>query len=235
MPGADGEPCFIDGSAADASVLLRGDSKTVTGVLVRQKPLIIEHPSSLAKDLLQQLFDRLDAGYSFPVLFLVTSDELRVLRGKVGRRRFAVSDLASYMVPIPPFRNRPEEIWWHIEFMMQDSSKLSSEVMAAFVNHRWGSLAELKSALEEFVATGATPISSHEQHVESSVPGSLFDAMSDAYRCSIYVAALEGTGGRVGEAANRLGIPERTFRRHTTELNVPKERFRASGKRNKKK
>lgn len=234
MPGADGEPCFIDGSAADASVLLRGDSTTVTGVLVRHRPLIIEHPSSLAKDLIQQLFDRLDTGYSFPVLFLVTSDELRVLRGKVGRRRFAVSNLAS-VVRIPPFRNRPEEIWWHVEFMTQDPSKLSSEVMAAFLNYQWGSLAELKSACTEFLATGAMPVLSHEQRVESCVPGSLFDAMTDAYRCSIYVAALESTGGRVGEAANRLGIPERTFRRHTTELNVPKERFRASGKRNKKK
>jgi transcriptional regulator of acetoin/glycerol metabolism len=145
-----------------------------------------------------------------------------------------VSNPAS-VVQIPPFRNRPEEIWWHVEFMTQDPSKLSSEVMAAFLNYRWGSLAELKSALAEFLATGAMPVLSHEQRVESSVPGSLFDAMTNAYRCSIYVAALESTGGRVGEAANRLGIPERTFRRHTTELNVPKERFRASGKRNKKK
>lgn len=230
MPCDGGAPCYIDGSLPEASTLLLGDACNRIGILVRPKPFVLAHPFHLSDDLKATLLARMTEGFPCPIVFLLDAQDAKQLRRAREDLQWSLKRLSA-RVEIPSFHERPEEVPWHVQRMVRDPARITSEVMLALFNHPWKSLVELEGVLEHLVADGEMPsLPPPEPNPPFEIPTSVLESMVNMYRRSIYIAALQRTRGMVAKAARLLMIPERTLRRHMRELNIRKESFRPRAK-----
>jgi Response regulator containing CheY-like receiver, AAA-type ATPase, and DNA-binding domains len=121
--------------------------------------------------------------------------------------------LATIDLPLPPLRDRPEDIGLlHTIFARRAAERyglafreLPADRLIDLVHQDWpGNVRELKSHAER------TIIGMEAATSRPTIPGKLPDILA-AYEARVIAATLEAVGGATAEAAERLGVPRRTL------------------------
>lgn len=121
--------------------------------------------------------------------------------------------LATIDLPLPPLRDRPEDIpLLYTVFARRAAERhgltlreLPADQLLNLTHLGWpGNVRELKSHAER------TVIGLDTLGMQPKPPGTLPEIVS-AYEARVIAATLEATGGATAEAAERLGVPRRTL------------------------
>jgi transcriptional regulator with PAS, ATPase and Fis domain len=190
--------------------------------------------SKLLRVLQEQEFEPLGSNRVIRVdvrIIAATSRDLETMAGDGRFRKDLFYRLNVLNISVPPLRDRPGDLELLCEHLLEKTGlangapgrELSPEAMAALHRHPWpGNVRELHNVLERAV------MNTDEHRLEAAdfqglvkaapgpgpadpPPGSSYaETMAQAER-RILEAALGACGGRVAEAARRLGIGRATF------------------------
>lgn len=154
-------------------------------------------------------------------LIASTRQNLQAAIQRGAFRRDLYQQLSAFLIQVPPLRKRAEDIPLLAEAMLRALARevgrpelvLSEEALLDMRNHRWaGNLRELRNVIERAVlrCPGA------ELRPEHIQPGVSSSEATPSYGTRLNMAeiealhikrVLEEEGGRVVDAARRLGIP----------------------------
>ncbi|HIA27819.1 MAG TPA: sigma-54-dependent Fis family transcriptional regulator [Planctomycetes bacterium] len=140
-------------------------------------------------------------------------------------------------IEIPPLRERAVDIPLLVHHFLEEYARihgktiegLSREALRVLVRHPWpGNVRELKNAVENMVVTAPQPVLGLEDlpgHIrpeeeESSGVGFVVGTTIREMECELIRATLEALAGNRREAAETLGIGERTLYRKITEYDL---------------
>ena len=236
---ADGVQAFMKGDAARKPQRFDAVLDPVPPLLqvrLRSKKVTVDYPHPLvlanpfALPIAQVVpFARGLARSAFSGVFLVRATDLAQAGKDVGPQGVLARALRRVPVRLylPPLRDRPEEIPWHVERLLRQNVSVAPEAMAALVEHPWTGLGELNRVMSYANRRVRDHLSL--AHLPSPLSGSavsLFEALRRADERSLLADALFANQGAVGATACSLGCPERTLRRHMRELGIQKESYR---------
>ncbi|HWK97067.1 MAG TPA: sigma-54 dependent transcriptional regulator [Pseudolabrys sp.] len=153
-----------------------------------------------------------------------TNADLRSMRQERRFRDDLYFRLSLIEIALPPLRERKAEIEALAVQFLQEASvrhgrsamKLSNDALSALLESDWvGNIRELRNRIERAIVLARSGEVNHsdlfpEQRLERSQPATLSVARQQAERDEIE-QALAISGGRVAEAAKRLGISRTTL------------------------
>ncbi len=143
--------------------------------------------------------------------------------------------LAVIQVTLPPLRERPEDIRWLAEMMLQEIVRqqktpisASEAFMRSLLLRDWrGNARELRSYLEESVILNEAGIldASHELHADQQAASDQSDFMNLKKKVELaerehISLALTQANGHVGQSAQLLGISRKTLWEKMKRLNL---------------
>jgi len=203
-------------------------------------PLVLQ--SKLLRVLQEQEFEPLGSNRVIRVNVRILAATSRDLEAMVGEGRFR-KDLFYRLnvlnIALPPLRERLDDLDLLIEHLLEKAGarsgalgrEVSPEAMDLLRRHGWpGNVRELRNVLERAV------MNTDERRLEASEfqglvkvapaaepfqPGSTYaEAMAEAER-RVLDSALKACGGKVAEAARRLGIGRATFYKRMIAVHGP--------------
>jgi formate hydrogenlyase transcriptional activator len=208
--------------------------------------LPLELQPKLLRALQEQQFERLGGNRTIKVDVRIVAATNRNLRQMVAEGKFR-SDLYYrlnvFPVPVPPLRERPEDIPLLTRFFIQRyAGKLDrtikenpSTTLETLSRYDWpGNIRELQNIIERAVilcrGETFTTDESWMQHSTTALratPGRLTEALVNRERDMIEAALMESRGRIFGPsgAAVKLGIPRSTLESRITSLHINKRRF----------
>jgi transcriptional regulator with PAS, ATPase and Fis domain len=164
-------------------------------------------------------------------------------------RRDLFHRLGQIQLRVPPLRERPDDVAALTEYFLEQAEpgiRLSEAALQILRSYDWpGNIRELRNVvLQAATITQALEIrpqdlpaelaggSSFGTELETAVPHPLtvpsdITAMEEVEKCTI-LDALDRTGGHRGLAAERLGIPRRTFSRRLKKYGIDGRTAKAS-------
>jgi DNA-binding NtrC family response regulator len=209
--------------------------------------LPLELQPKLLRALQEQQFERLGGNRTIKVDVRIVAATNRNLRQMVAEGKFR-SDLYYrlnvFPVPVPPLRERPEDIPLLTRFFIQRYAgkldrtikEIPSTTLETLSRYDWpGNIRELQNIIERAVilcrGETFTIDESWMQHSTTALratPGRLTEALVNRERDMIEAALMESRGRIFGPsgAAVKLGIPRSTLDSRITSLHINKRRFR---------
>jgi DNA-binding NtrC family response regulator len=208
--------------------------------------LPLELQPKLLRALQEQQFERLGGNRTIKVDVRIVAATSRNLRQMVAEGKFR-SDLYYrlnvFPVPVPPLRERPEDIPLLTRFFIQRYAgkldrtikEIPSTTLETLSRYDWpGNIRELQNIIERAVilcrGETFTIDESWMQHSTTAVratPGRLTEALVNRERDMIEAALMESRGRIFGPsgAAVKLGIPRSTLESRIRGLRINKHRF----------
>jgi len=185
--------------------------------------LFINAISRMAPDVQTGLLQRLDRGFDARLITACGTD----LEGRIADQRFSSElfyRLAQIEIPVPPLAKRPDDAVWLLQQLfhklaphhapaLEGLSTLCEEAARGF---DWpGGGREVRARLLRGLAVAAGPLLQPsdlfpERLARPDDMMSLAEARESAERAQI-IAALDRTGGQIGEAARLLRIARTTL------------------------
>jgi two-component system, NtrC family, response regulator HydG len=166
-------------------------------------------------------------------IIAATNQDLEAARRAGSFREDLYYRLSVVQIPVPPLRMRRGDIPLLADCLIRRLARrrglaprpLSPDGLAVLVRYPWpGNVRELENALEralllaEGAALGSRDLGFLEGQASEPPPSDDEDLSLAAMEKVQIRRALDATGGRVGEAAARLGIDRKTLRRKIQEF-----------------
>ncbi len=187
----------------------------------------LEIQAKLLRVLEDRKVERLGGRQPVPVdvrFIAATNRNLDEMVSQQTFRRDLYYRIAGFILPLPPLRERREDIPLLVDHFLHpaaDRSRLHPEALALLFAHNWpGNIRELKNLLEQaLLLAGPHPIlpahfpALHAAENFTSITGSVgnLDQHLQAVEKAMIIAALQESDGIQANAARRLGIKERSL------------------------
>ncbi len=203
--------------------------------------LSLSTQAKVLRVLQEREFERVGGSQTIQVDVRIIAATNMDLEEKIQNQTFR-KDLYYRLNPItiklPPLRERKEDIHFLVDFFVdrftrengKPKLKITSEVMAAFLNYPWpGNVRELSNVIEQGVLLSEGNLFPRKvlplylrtgtKFPTSGPTGKLNEILKSVER-QIIASVLESFGWNQSKAAKKLGLPESTLRRKMDRLKV---------------
>ena len=211
---------LFDAAQIEAALGPRGAPGTPCLALgARGGTLVLDEVGELAPDPQERLLDVLDALDGSARLVATTHLDLRALAERGAFSEVLADALEGAVVPIPPLRERPEDIVPLAEHFAQQAgatARLSPGALARLRSHPWpGNVLELRNAMERAIklANGGEILAEHlpsDNLPVATGEGRLREHVDSVERDAIVKALAEANHNQT-HAARRLGLSRRAL------------------------
>lgn len=211
---------LFDPAQIEAALGPRGAPGTPCVALgARGGTLVLDEVGELAPDPQERLLDVLDALDGDARVVATTHQDLRALAERGAFSEVLADALERTVVPIPPLRERPEDIVPLAEHFAKEAgavARLSPGALARLRSHPWpGNVLELRNAMERAIklAGGAEILAEHlpsDNLPVATGEGRLREHVDSVERDAIVKALAEANHNQT-HAARRLGLSRRAL------------------------
>jgi DNA-binding NtrC family response regulator len=201
--------------------------------------LLLDAVTALSPTIQARLVRALELSSGEVRLLATTSDEPERLRQEGRLRNDLYFTLRAIELRVPPLRERREDIPRLVEHFLADEARhrghplrMTPEAQAALMGAAWvGNVRELEGVVRMATAQVLHGDQVQLQHLPTTLQNlvprtSTLAEQIEAYERTVIRQSLEAFGGKVGQVAQALGIPERTLRRKMRAWGYAKEAFR---------
>jgi DNA-binding NtrC family response regulator len=201
--------------------------------------LLVEDVASLSPTIQARLVRALELSSGEVRVLATASEPLDRLRQEGRLRNDLYFSLRAIELRVPALRERREDIPKLVEHFLADESRLrgralrmAPDAQAVLMGVAWpGNVRELEGVVRMAAAQVAEGDLVQLQHLPATLQNmvprtSTLAEQIEAYERTVIRQTLEALGGRVGQVAQALGVPERTLRRKMRAWGYAKEAFR---------